>query len=239
MATLSKCWSITGRSAYVLAIDAPEIRRDRNDPGQPYGQASRRSLGTLIGGRTVAVNDEGTDQYGRMLGTIYIGKLDVNAEQIHLGRAWVYQHYSHNPALLAAEREAREARRGLWVDPRSIPPWEYRQRHCGATIQVSRPAHAIRARKARPYGLLPPADQSAYAPPKALQWAPEWRRHWLQRWQFAMGFGRRRFLGRDTIQSTGTHTRSRFRPASTSAATLHGLVTRLDVQLAAASVERR
>lgn len=112
----------------LVAIDAPEVRHGRNDPGQPFGQASRRSLRTLIGGRDVRVEDRGQDQYGRMLGTIYVGTLNVNAEQVRLGMAWVYRHYSNDPALLTLEREARQARRGLWRDPHPVPPWDYRHR---------------------------------------------------------------------------------------------------------------
>jgi endonuclease YncB( thermonuclease family) len=74
----------------------------------------------------VTVEEEGTDQYRRMLGTIYDGKLDVNAEQVRLGMAWVYRHYTSDPALLALEREARQAKRGLWANPRPVAPWEYR-----------------------------------------------------------------------------------------------------------------
>jgi endonuclease YncB( thermonuclease family) len=112
----------------LTAIDAPEVRHGRRDPGQPFGQASRRSLGALIAGHRVTVEDEGTDQYGRMLGTIYDGGRDINAEQVRLGMAWVYRHYSDDPALLALERDARQARRGLWADPDPVPPWEFRHR---------------------------------------------------------------------------------------------------------------
>jgi Micrococcal nuclease (thermonuclease) homologs len=39
--------------------------------------------------------------------------LDVNAEQVERGMAWVYRKYARDQALFALEREARNAKRGL------------------------------------------------------------------------------------------------------------------------------
>ena len=47
---------------------------------------------------------------------------------VHQGAAWVYHQYSHDPRLLRDEREAQDARRGLWALPEAerVPPWEWR-----------------------------------------------------------------------------------------------------------------
>jgi hypothetical protein len=42
--------------------------------------------------------------------------------------AWVYPKYAHDPALFKLEAEARQASLGLWSDPTSIPPWEFRHK---------------------------------------------------------------------------------------------------------------
>ena len=59
---------------------------------------------------------------------MYAGSLDVNAEMVRQGAAWVYRQYSHDPLLLRHEQEARDARRGLWALPEAerMPPWEWR-----------------------------------------------------------------------------------------------------------------
>lgn len=112
----------------LAAIDAPEIRHGREDPGQPFGDKSRRSLTTMIGRQTVSVDEKGTDRYGRTIGTLYKGGIDINAEQVRLGMAWVYRAYSSDPRLIGLEEEARGARRGLWADPHPdlVPSWLYR-----------------------------------------------------------------------------------------------------------------
>lgn len=101
-------------------IDAPEKR-------QPFGQRSRQSLAELVFQKGVRVESEGRDRYGRTIGTVFVGGLDVNAEQVRRGMAWVYVRYAHDPALQATEQEARAGRRGLWADAEPVAPWEWRQ----------------------------------------------------------------------------------------------------------------
>ncbi len=70
------------------------------------------------------------DRYGRAVGRVRVGAVDVNAEMVRRGAAWVYQRYTRDPALLRTEAEARTARRGLWALPEAqrVPPWEWRAR---------------------------------------------------------------------------------------------------------------
>jgi endonuclease YncB( thermonuclease family) len=41
----------------------------------------------------------------------------------------VFRRYTHDPALIALESEARAARRGLWAGNEPVPPWTWRDRH--------------------------------------------------------------------------------------------------------------
>jgi endonuclease YncB( thermonuclease family) len=102
-------------------IDAPESR-------QPYGNRARQELSDLAFGKDVTVTVQDIDRYGRTVGRVYAGAVDVSAEMVRQGAAWVYRQYSHDPMLLRDEREARNARRGLWVLPEAerVPPWEWR-----------------------------------------------------------------------------------------------------------------
>jgi hypothetical protein len=47
---------------------------------------------------------------------------------IRAGYAWWYRKYvPHDKELERLEKEAREAKRGLWSDPHAIAPWECRK----------------------------------------------------------------------------------------------------------------
>jgi endonuclease YncB( thermonuclease family) len=61
-------------------IDAPE-------KSQAYGQRSKQSLSDLAFGKQARVEKQDRDRYGRVVGKVYVGSLDVNAEQVKRGMA--------------------------------------------------------------------------------------------------------------------------------------------------------
>ena len=70
------------------------------------------------------------DRYGRTVGEVVLpdGKV-LNQELVRAGLAWWYRDYAAGDSRLALlEQEARAAGRGVWSDPRAVPPWEYRKR---------------------------------------------------------------------------------------------------------------
>ena len=101
-------------------IDAPE-------KAQPFGQRSKQSLSSLCFGRDATLEATDTDRYGRTVAKVYCGGVYANAEQVRSGMAWAYRKYLHDQSLLATENDAREAKRGLWVDSDPVPPWEFRK----------------------------------------------------------------------------------------------------------------
>jgi endonuclease YncB( thermonuclease family) len=109
----------------LVAIDAPE-------KAQAFGQKSKQALAGLVHGRDVQVVEHGLDKYQRTLGRIYLDGLDVNAEQVRQGMAWVFRRYSKDAGLIQLEAEAREQRRGLWRDSEPVPPWEWRKQKKGS-----------------------------------------------------------------------------------------------------------
>ena len=114
-------------------IDTPEMR-------QPYGTRFRQALSDLVFGKEVHVTVQDTDRYGRTVGRVYTGPVDVNAEMVRKGAAWVYRQYSRDVGLLRLEAEARTARRGLWALPEAqrTPPWEWRAAERGNRLQPAR-----------------------------------------------------------------------------------------------------
>lgn len=100
-------------------IDAPE-------KAQAFGNKSKQALSALVFGKSVTIVEQGQDKYKRTIGRIYLGDVDVNAEQVKQGMAWVYRKYSKDQTLLPFETEAKAQRLGLWADSNPTPPWEWR-----------------------------------------------------------------------------------------------------------------
>lgn len=103
-------------------IDAPES-------GQPYGDKSRRMLSSLVHRKSVRVDVQTTDRYGRTVGRVYADGLDINSEMVRAGAAWAYRQYLRDKTLLDLEAAAREEKRGLWAttEAQRQPPWEWRR----------------------------------------------------------------------------------------------------------------
>lgn len=102
-------------------IDAPESK-------QPFGDKSKQALRELTHGKTVTVSISGKDRYGRSIGVVAVDGLNVNETLIERGLAWHYKRFSTSARLAKLEQEAREAKRGLWVDADPVAPWEWRER---------------------------------------------------------------------------------------------------------------
>ena len=100
-------------------IDAPEL-------DQAFGQQSKHSLSAMVFNKTIKVEKETTDKYGRTVGTLLVDGLDANKEQVKLGMAWVYRKYLHDQSLLSIEQTARQSKVGLWADGNPMAPWDYR-----------------------------------------------------------------------------------------------------------------
>jgi micrococcal nuclease len=102
-------------------VDAPER-------GQPFGTRAKEFVDVLAFGRNVTVSRRGVDRYGRTIGDVTLPDgSDLGQELLRAGLAWWFRRYSAEPRLAALEVAARAAHRGLWADPRPVPPWEWRR----------------------------------------------------------------------------------------------------------------
>lgn len=110
----------------LTGIDAPEKK-------QAFGMQSKKSLSDLVINKNVSVQSDKKDRYGRELGKILMGDVDINLEQIKSGMAWHYKKYEGTQSLEDrvnygyAEGMARAMKRGLWSDDKQIPPWGWRK----------------------------------------------------------------------------------------------------------------
>lgn len=107
----------------LLGVDAPEKRGGYRE-AEPYGDAATTFLRRLLEGQTVTLEYDGPtkDQYNRTLAYVVLrdGRV-ANVEIIRAGLAETYRRFAfrRKPEYQAAERDARDARRGMWATRRS------------------------------------------------------------------------------------------------------------------------
>jgi endonuclease YncB( thermonuclease family) len=108
-------------------IDAPEMK-------QAYGQKSKESLSKLVYNKTIQVHWSKKDRFGRTVGKVMLGDIDICLEQVRRGMAWHFKDYQDEQSVKdrdlydRAELEARELRLGLWQDAAPIEPAVFRQK---------------------------------------------------------------------------------------------------------------
>lgn len=114
----------------LAGIDAPE-------KSQPFGSVSKKSLSDQVFGKTVNIEANKKDRYGRFLGRVIFNGTDVCLEQIRAGMAWHYKRYSNEQSeslrreYADAESQARQLKIGLWSEPTPVAPWEFRHQGRG------------------------------------------------------------------------------------------------------------
>ena len=111
-------------------IDAPE-------KDQPYGKESAAYLTSLIRGKTIRVEWVKKDQYGRILGIVYLDlpgnpnskpiRQDINLTRVQTGNAHHYSYFDKTPAYATAEAAAKEKKLGLWAAENPINPYDWRK----------------------------------------------------------------------------------------------------------------
>lgn len=104
----------------IANIDCPERK-------QPFSQKSKQFTSDAIFGKTVHVNVQKNDRYGRLIAdVIYDTNKNLGHELLKAGFAWHFVKYSKDKTLAALEQEARKNKVGLWIEPNAIAPWEWR-----------------------------------------------------------------------------------------------------------------
>jgi micrococcal nuclease len=101
-----------------IGIDTPETKHP-NRGVEPYGPEATEANRRLVQGQMVRLefDVQPRDQYGRLLAYVYVGELMVNAELVRQGYALLSTYppnVKHEALFVRLQREAREAKRGLW-----------------------------------------------------------------------------------------------------------------------------
>ncbi len=100
------------REVRLEGIDAPEGRQMCTLNGRDWacGEAARRELARLIGGRKITCDAGKLDQHDRLLSRCRVGGVELNRAMVASGMAVSFGRYYNRE-----EAEARAARRGLWA----------------------------------------------------------------------------------------------------------------------------
>jgi endonuclease YncB( thermonuclease family) len=104
-------------------IDAPEY-------GQPFWKISKQALENYVAGKYVMVEEFDRDQYGRIVGHVYVEDTWVNGELVKEGYAYIYTRYAVSKKLYQYEASAEKNKFGIWGLPQAerIKPWDWRNR---------------------------------------------------------------------------------------------------------------
>lgn len=116
-----------GERVRLLGIDAPEtVHPDR--PVEPWGLEASRYAKELVEGKVVRLefDRERVDGYGRVLAYVWKEDRFVNAEIVRAGLARTDirrpLRTDRKRLLEGAEKEARDAKRGLWSNAAPVAP---------------------------------------------------------------------------------------------------------------------
>ena len=98
----------------LFGIDAPEMR------GGPQGLKSRTAMDDLIAGQPVVCEVLNPDRYKRLIAICTAQGRDLGEAMLEIGWAITYRRFLDGSPVeetyLEAERQAREAGRGLWAE---------------------------------------------------------------------------------------------------------------------------
>ena len=136
----------SGERVRYLGINTPET-------GEPFAAEATARNAALVRGRAVTLetDTEIRDQYGRLLAFVHVGGISVSATLIREGLAHVLlipPNAKHAGSFLALQREAQEARRGIWgaggirgpfkiTSVRADPPGDEREDPNGEYVRIA------------------------------------------------------------------------------------------------------
>ncbi|MBF0169837.1 MAG: thermonuclease family protein [Nitrospinae bacterium] len=121
-------------------LDAPDLDV-KSGEAQPLHAESKKKLEELTLGKALIVEKLEVDRFGRILGMVFLDKLNVNLEMLRLGLAEIYFPVRVHPERYNAyyitdfrqtEARAKERKVGIWGRPDYVSPYQFRRRIGGA-----------------------------------------------------------------------------------------------------------
>ena len=109
-----------GEKVRLIGVDTPETKHPQK-PVEYYGKEASAFTKKMVGGKVVKLkyDVQRRDKYGSLLAYVYLmNGTFLNAEIIKKGYGHAYTRFpfKHMEQFKQYEKEAREAKRGLWAD---------------------------------------------------------------------------------------------------------------------------
>ena len=107
-----------------------KARVDCPEKGHAYGKHAKHTTSDIAFGKEVTLQTFGKDKYRRTIADVLLPDgTNVNHTLVKDGWCWWYRKYAPGDTVLEGlEKDAREAKKGLWTDPQQVPPWEWQKR---------------------------------------------------------------------------------------------------------------
>jgi micrococcal nuclease len=112
-------------------IDAPECSHEKDRSckrGQAYGKESQLALSAMVLGYPVTIKEQGASTYGRVVGTVFQKRTNINKKMVKIGAAWWYKSYSKDYSFKQLQESAKKKRLGLWAADNPQTPSDYRHK---------------------------------------------------------------------------------------------------------------
>ncbi len=126
-------WALDGDTYLVTGLHPGAIVRlagfDAPERSQARGQECLRAIKPVVEGMSFLAAVREIDQYGRVIAQLFYtqGHRDLAIVLLKAGLGWcVKNHAPDVEAYEKAEKQARQARKGLWQDLNPIAPWIWR-----------------------------------------------------------------------------------------------------------------
>jgi staphylococcal nuclease domain-containing protein 1 len=106
---------------FVLSgIRAPRSARNATDQGEPFGKEAHEFANKRLQQRDVEIDVEDVDKVGGFIGALFVNRENFAKLLLEEGYASVHAYSAeksgNGPELFAAEKKAKEGRKGLWHD---------------------------------------------------------------------------------------------------------------------------
>ena len=111
----------SAKLTFVLSgIRAPKSARNPNEKSEPFGQEAHDFANRRCLQRDVEIDVEDNDKVGGFIGTLYVNRENFARLLLEEGLATVHTYSAEKTGnaneLLAAEKKAKEGRKGMWHD---------------------------------------------------------------------------------------------------------------------------